>query len=78
MTLQDFINADMGVKLNTIKAKGVFIGKLITNDEYLTCYAIDKFFVEVLFDTNFTEVLGIRPFVGGRQLDKYSNLDTEI
>ena len=74
MTLQEYKDADIGTKPHKIKDKGVLIGKLVTDNEYLTCYAIDKFFVEVLFNSTFTEIVRFRPFAGGKQLDKYNNI----
>ena len=42
------------------------------------CYAIDKFFVEVIWDIEKDEIIGLGQFKEGDSLDKYSNVPEEI
>ena len=72
MTLYEFNALTHEEKQTIIWAKGVFLDNYITEDIRINCYAIDKFFVEVVYDgvqNVFTEV---RSFKYGHNLDKYS------
>ena len=46
----------------------------VTKDIRLNCYAIDKFFVEVVYDGEQNVITEIRSFKTGHLLDKYSYL----
>jgi hypothetical protein len=41
-------------------------------------YTIDMFFVEVIWDNEKVEIIGIGQFKEGDSLDKYSNVSKEI
>lgn len=78
MTRQQFLDLDIGTKLNVVKDFGNLVDHLEREEESLLCYAINKFFVEVVYSTKNRELLRIVVFEGGRQLDKYSNLKNEL
>ncbi|WP_435134254.1 hypothetical protein [Formosa sp. A9] len=78
MTKTEFGNLEFGKKMNTISTLGQLVGQLQKDHESLLCYAVDKFFVEVIYETETHDLLRLVVFEGGRQLDKYSNLKTEI
>ena len=44
----------------------------VTEDIRINCYAIDKFFVEVVYDGEQNVVTEVRSFKSGQSLDKYS------
>ncbi len=71
MTLDDFNNLDFFDKLKLVWGKGIFADTYITKNEYIKCYAVNMFFVEVVYDSNQKEIIDIRPFVTGHSLDKY-------
>ncbi len=52
--------------------QGVFLDNYITEDIRINCYAIDKFFVEVVYDGEQNVITEVRSFKYGRSLDKYS------
>jgi len=54
--------------------RGVFLDNYITKDIRLNCYGVDKFFVEVVYDTEHNVVTEVRSFKSGKSLVKYSNL----
>ena len=44
----------------------------ITQDIKINCYAIDKFFVEVVYDAEHNTITEVRSFKYGHSLDKYA------
>jgi len=50
MTLYEFNFLTLEEKLDTVWDKGIFLDNYITEDILINCYAIDKFFVEVVYD----------------------------
>jgi len=52
----------------------VFLDNHLTEKERCNCYAIDKFFVEVVYDAEHNVITEVRSFKTGNSLDKYSNL----
>lgn len=71
MCIKHFNSLDFYEKLKIIWSKGVFMDTYITKHEYIKCYSVNLFFVEVVYDENIKEILDIRPFVSGHALDKY-------
>ena len=41
-------------------------------------YAVSMFFVEVTYDAKDNRITGIKSFVGGETLDKYTNVPKEL
>lgn len=50
MTLYEFNSLTLEEKQATVWNKGTFLDYHITEDIRIYCYAIDKFFVEVVYD----------------------------
>jgi len=73
MTLYQFNSLTLEEKQATVWDKGVFLDNHITKSEKCNCYAIDKFFVEVVYDSEHNTITEIRSFKTGESLDKYSN-----
>ena len=44
----------------------------ITKDIKINCYAIDKFFVEIVYDSEHNTITEVRSLKYGHSLDKYS------
>ena len=72
MTLYEFNILTLEEKQATVWDKGVFLDNYITNDIRLNCYAIDKFFVEAVYDGEQNVITEVRSFKSGQSLDKYS------
>jgi hypothetical protein len=72
MTLYEFNILTFDEKQTTVWDKGVFLDNYITETERLNCYAIDKFFVEVVYDGEQNAITVVRSFKSGHRLDKYS------
>jgi len=72
MTLYEFNVLTLEEKQETVWKKGTFLDNYITEDIRINCYAIDKFFVEVVYDGEQNVLIEVRSFKSGHSLDKYS------
>ena len=72
MTLYNFNKLDLNEQLTVVWNEGVFLDNYITKTERCNCYAIDKFFVEVVYDPQVNTITELRSFKTGHLLDKYS------
>ena len=57
---------------NKVFAKGKFLDIVIEGNSKYVLYAIDMFFVEVIWDNEKDEIIGKGTFKEGDSLDKYS------
>ena len=73
MTLYEFRMLDDDDQLKAVWDKGIFLENYITKTEKINCYAIDMFFVEVVYDAKQNKITEVRCFKEGHRLDKYSN-----
>lgn len=74
MTLYDFNKLELNERMETVNQLGVFLDNYVTKEERCNCYAIDKFFVEVVYDGEQNTITEVRSFKTGYLLDKYSNI----
>ena len=72
MTLYEFNILTLEEKQASVWDKGTFLDNYVTKEERCNCYAIDKFFVEVVYDAEHNTITEIRSFKTGYLLDKYS------
>ena len=72
MTLYDFNKLTLEEKKATVWDKGTFLDDYITEDIRINFYAIDKFFVEVVYDSEHNFITEVRSFKYGHSLDRYS------
>jgi hypothetical protein len=72
MTLYEFNLLTLEEKQATVWDKGVFLYNYITNDIRINCYAIDKFYVELVYGSEENKIVEVRSFKHGLELDKYS------
>lgn len=78
MTLYEFNLLTKNEKIITVIDKGVFLDNHVSQTETLNCYAIEMFFVELVYDSNLNQIVDVRSFKSGWCLDKYSsNIKTE-
>jgi len=78
MTLYEFNRLSKEEKLKKVWSIGVFLDNHISKTEMLSCYAIDMFFVELVYDADKNKIIEVRNFKSGHRLDKYSpNFKTE-
>ncbi|WP_028873704.1 hypothetical protein [Psychroserpens burtonensis] len=74
MTLYEFNILYVNERMEAVNQYGTFIDNYITKTERCNLYAINKFFVEVVYDGVHNTITEVRSFKTGRLLDKYSNL----
>ena len=72
MTLYNFNKLSFEDKQTILWKDGEFLDNHITEKEKCNVYAIDKFFVEVVYDAEFNTITKVRSFKTGHLLDKYS------
>lgn len=64
-------------KLSTVWELGEYIDCFISKTAKLNLYAINKFYVEVVYDATNNKIVGVESFKSGKCLDKYlPNLNT--
>ena len=71
MRIKEFNNLDFYEKLKLVWSQGRFVDTLKNKVEYIKCYSVDLFFVEVVYDKEQKEIIDVRSFEDGLQLDKY-------
>ena len=72
MTLHDFNSLEFNYKMEVVNQEVTFLDNYISKDIRINCYAIDKFFVEVVYDEKQNVIKEVRSFKSGDSLDKYS------
>ena len=78
MTLYEYKILSEDEQYDTVFSKGRFLDIIIEGNSKYVLYALDKFFVEVIWDNEKDEIIGKGQFVEGDSLDKYSNVPKEI
>lgn len=71
MTLQEFEYLSFDDKLGLIFEKGEFVDTYTSKNEYIHCFSVGRFFVELIYGENRNDVIDIRGFESGISLDKY-------
>lgn len=74
MTLYDFNKLDLNNRMEAVNQHGVFLDNYISENEKINCYAINRFFVEVYYDSIENVITEIQSFKSGHSLDKYSGI----
>ncbi|SFC97806.1 hypothetical protein [Algibacter pectinivorans] len=72
MTLYEFNILDLNDRMEAVNQNGVFLNNHITESEKCNLYAIELFFVEVVYNSNLNKITEINSFKTGYLLDKYS------
>ena len=72
MTLYEFKMLDDDDQFETIWREGIFIDNAIEDGFGINLFAIDMFYVEVVYDAKANKIIENRPFKEGHLLDKYS------
>jgi len=74
MTLYEFNRLNMMDGMKAINQFGTFLDNYIDDKERCNLYAIDMFFVEVVYNPKQNKIEELRAFKYGHKLDRYSNL----
>ena len=75
MTLYEFNVLSIEEKQSVLWQNGIFLDNHITQKEKCNCYALFKFFVEVVYHAETNTITELRSFKTGKLLDKYSNIN---
>ncbi|MEP0131892.1 MAG: hypothetical protein ABJJ25_00815 [Eudoraea sp.] len=78
MTLYEYKMLSEDEQYDTVFAKGKFLDIYIDGNTKYVLYAIDMFFVEVIWNNELDEIIGKGVFKEVDSLDKYSNVPKEI
>ena len=62
MTLYEFKLLNEDDQLTVVWDKGIFLQNYISETEKINCYAIEMFFVEVVYDDKANNIIKNRPF----------------
>ena len=73
MTLHEFNALELNERMEAVNQQGTFIDNHVTNKERCNLYAIDKFFVEVVYNPERNAITEVKSFETGYLLDKYSS-----
>jgi hypothetical protein len=74
MTFYEFNILELNERMEAVNQHGTFLDNRVSNTERCNLYAIDKFFVEVVYNSEHNTITKIRSFKTGYLLDKYSRL----
>ena len=72
MTLYGFNVLKLNERMEVANQYGTFLDNYITKDISINCYAIEKFFIEVIYDREYNTITKVRSFKYGHSLDKYA------
>jgi len=78
MTLYEYKMLSEDDQWDTVFSKGRFLDIVIEGNSKYVLYALDMFFVEVIWDNEKDEIKGKGTFKEGDSLNKYSNVPKEI
>ena len=78
MTLYEFNLLDLNNKMEVINQTGIYLDNHITDKIRFNLYAIDRFFIEVCYNSIENKITKIQSFKSGHLLDKYSNIDSYL
>ena len=79
MSLYEFRMLNDDDQLTAVWDKGIFLENYLSETEKINCYAINMFFVEVVYDAKQNKITEVRCFKEGHLLEKYSpNFKTEF
>ena len=75
MTLYEFNLLDtLNDKMEAVNQYGTFIDNYITDKESCNLYAIDMFFIEVVYNSDSNSITDLNSFKTGHLLEKYAKL----
>ena len=73
MTLHEFNALELNERMEAVNQHGTFLDNYVTNTERCNLYAIEKFFCEVVYNSELNSITEISSFKTGHLLDKYIN-----
>jgi hypothetical protein len=71
LTLDEFDLLEKKYKIGVTLNQAVFLDHYISKLDRINIYALDLFFVELIYDINYFHIKDVRCFKYGKELDKY-------
>lgn len=78
MGIYEFNILSFKEKGNTVFNQGSFVDVVIEGNLKYALYALDMFWVEVVYNVPENKIADIRSFITGNTLNRYSNLPKEL
>ena len=78
VTLKDFLTLSRAKQFDVIFTIGDYLETRPEDNSQVILYAVDRFFVELYYDSKINKIKKIRAFEKGKILNKYSENLTEI
>ena len=78
MGVYDFNILSEHDQYDIVFTKGKFVDTITKGKTKYTLYAVSMFWVEVIYNVKDNKITGIKSFIGGDTLDKYSNVPKEF
>jgi len=72
MTLYEFNLLNEEDQYQSVWDNGTFIDSVTSEGFKMALYAIDKFYVEVRYDSESNKIIGLKSFKHGHSMDKYT------
>ena len=72
MTLYEFNVLEFNARMEAVNQLGTYIDNYVTKTQRCNLYAIDMFFVEVVYNPDYNTITELKSFKTGYLLDKYS------
>jgi hypothetical protein len=74
MTLYEFNQLDKQLQYDeVVNCKCVYLDNFINGSQRFSLYAIDKFFIEIEYNSTANKIVGLKIFKTGDLLDRYSH-----
>jgi hypothetical protein len=73
MTLYEFNLLDLNERIEAVNKLATFLDNHATKSERCNLYALDRFFVEVVYNPTTNKITDAHSFKTGYLLDKYSS-----
>ena len=65
-------------QFDTVFTKGEFVDSVIDGHIKYALYSLSMFWVEVRYNADTNKILDCLPFLGGKGLDRFSNIPNKI
>jgi hypothetical protein len=76
MTLYEINLLERNNKMETVNQHSVYLYNHIIKYEKFNLYAIKTFFIGVCYNSLENKILGVKRFMSGNLLNRYSNIDS--
>jgi hypothetical protein len=72
LTLLEFNSLELKYKIGVTLRQAVFLDHYMSNYDRINIYALDSFFIELVYDINYFNIISVNSFNSGNELDKYA------